>query len=105
MGYSAEQIERQFGHLLTAFEYGVPPHGGIAMGIDRFIALLAGEDSIREVIAFPKNQAAADLLMQAPGPVSKGQLGRGTHRGPLTGGREEAVIRWPPSGQWSAPGH
>ena len=74
MGYSAEQIERQFGHLLTAFEYGVPPHGGIAMGIDRFIALLAGEDSIREVIAFPKNQAAADLLMQAPGPVSQGQL-------------------------------
>ncbi len=74
MGYSVEQIERQFGHLLTAFEYGAPPHGGIAMGIDRFIALLAGEDSIREVIAFPKNQAAADLLMQAPGPVAQGQL-------------------------------
>ena len=74
MGYSAEQIERQFGHMLTAFEYGVPPHGGIAMGIDRFIAVLAGEDSIREVIAFPKNQAAADLLMQAPGPVSQAQL-------------------------------
>ena len=74
MGYSAEQIERQFGHMLMAFEYGVPPHGGIAMGIDRFIAVLAGENSIREVIAFPKNQAAADLLMQAPGPVSQAQL-------------------------------
>ncbi len=74
MGYSAEQIERQFGHLLKAFEYGAPPHGGIAMGIDRFIAVLAGEESIREVIAFPKTQAAADLLMQAPGPVGQAQL-------------------------------
>jgi len=74
MGLSRETIESQFGHLLTAFEYGTPPHGGIAPGIDRLVMILAGESNIREVIAFPKTQSAQDLLFQAPSPVSEEQL-------------------------------
>ncbi len=74
MGLSRETIESQFGHLLTAFEYGTPPHGGIAPGIDRLVMVLAGESNIREVIAFPKTQSAQDLLFQAPSPVSEEQL-------------------------------
>jgi aspartyl-tRNA synthetase len=74
LGYSNEEIEQRFGHLLYAFEYGAPPHGGVAPGIDRLVMLLAEEKSIREVIAFPKNQNAADLLNDAPSPVSEEQL-------------------------------
>jgi aspartyl-tRNA synthetase len=74
MKLSDVQIQEQFGHMLEAFEYGAPPHGGIALGIDRLVMLFADEDSIREVIAFPKSQAAQDLLMNAPSPVDEKQL-------------------------------
>jgi len=74
LGMTPEQIEAQFGHMLTAFEFGTPPHGGIAPGIDRIVMLLAGEDNIREVIPFPKNQSAQDLMSGAPTPVTQTQL-------------------------------
>jgi len=74
IGLTEEQAQAQFGHLLEAFEYGAPPHGGIAPGIDRLVMILAGEPNIREVMAFPKTQSAVDLMMQAPSPISEKQL-------------------------------
>jgi aspartyl-tRNA synthetase len=74
MGYTAEQVEERFGHLLRAFDYGAPPHGGIAPGIDRIAMILAKQPSLREVMAFPKNQTARDLMFDAPGKVDEKQL-------------------------------
>jgi aspartyl-tRNA synthetase len=73
-GYGPEVVESKFGCLLNAFKYGAPPHGGIAPGVDRMVMLLAGEDNIREVIAFPMNQKAQDLMMNAPSEVTEKQL-------------------------------
>lgn len=73
-GYGPEVVESQFGGMLNAFRYGAPPHGGIAPGVDRIVMLLAGTDNIREVIAFPFNQQAQDLMMNAPAPASERQL-------------------------------
>jgi aspartyl-tRNA synthetase len=74
MKLNDEEIKEQFGHMLEAFEYGAPPHGGIALGIDRLVMLFADEDGIREVIAFPKTQSAQDLMMNAPSHVDEKQL-------------------------------
>jgi len=74
LGISDQEAQAQFGHLLEAFEYGAPPHGGIAPGIDRLVMLLAGEANIREVMAFPKTQRAVDLMTNAPSEISARQL-------------------------------
>jgi aspartyl-tRNA synthetase len=74
LGHTDEKITELFGHMLEAFEYGAPPHGGVAPGIDRFVMLLAGEETIRDVIAFPKNQSAYDMMIDAPAEVSQKQI-------------------------------
>ena len=66
LGISDEDAERRFGHILKAFKYGVPPHGGIAWGLDRLVMVIQGEPNIREVIPFPKDQQARDLMLEAP---------------------------------------
>src|SRR6202011_5457130 len=74
LGIGPDEAQERFGFLLDALRYGAPPHGGIAMGLDRIVALLAGRDSIREVIAFPKAASGADPLTGAPAPVEPAQL-------------------------------
>jgi aspartyl-tRNA synthetase len=73
-GYGPEVVENKFPALFNAFRYGAPPHGGIAPGVDRMVMLLAGAENIREVIAFPMNQRAQDLMMNAPSDVTEKQL-------------------------------
>jgi aspartyl-tRNA synthetase len=73
-GYKREEVEARFGGMLNAFKYGAPPHGGSAPGIDRIVMLLADTPNIREVVAFPMNQQAQDLLMQAPAAVPPERL-------------------------------
>ena len=74
LGHSPETINQQFGHLLEAFDFGVPPHGGIALGLDRVLMILLNEPSIREVIAFPKTGDGRDLMIKAPAEIDEKQL-------------------------------
>ena len=74
LGITEDEAQSRFGFLLDAFRYGAPPHAGFAFGIDRLVAVLAGEDNIREVIAFPKTQSGADPLTGAPAPLEPAQL-------------------------------
>lgn len=74
LGFSPEEAAEQFGFLLEAFEYGAPPHGGIALGLDRLVMLLAGRTNLRDTIAFPKTASASCLMTEAPGEVSDAQL-------------------------------
>ena len=74
MGFTPEEQEEQFGMLLRALEFGAPPHGGVALGLDRLTAILAGEDSIREVIAFPKTQKGTCPLSESPSPINPKKL-------------------------------
>ena len=74
LGFTPEKAEEQFGFLMNAFKYGAPPHGGLALGFDRFVSILAGLDSIRDVIAFPKNNSGRDVMNESPSPIDQAQL-------------------------------
>ena len=74
LGFSEEEAKAQFGFLLDAFEYGAPPHGGLAFGFDRLCSLFGGTESIRDYIAFPKNNAGRDVMIDSPSPLAQAQL-------------------------------
>ena len=74
LGFSDEEAEAQFGFLIGAFKYGAPPHGGIAFGLDRLVAILGGKETIRDFIAFPKNNSGRDVMIDSPSSIEKYQL-------------------------------
>ena len=74
LGFTEEKAQAQFGFLMNAFKYGAPPHGGIAFGLDRFVSIFAGLDSIRDCIAFPKNNSGRDVMLDAPSAIEQEQL-------------------------------
>ena len=74
LGFTPERAMAQFGFLINAFKYGAPPHAGLAFGLDRFVSIMAGLDSIRDCIAFPKNNSGRDVMLDAPSTIDKKQL-------------------------------
>ena len=74
LGFSKEEAQEQFGFLMNAFEYGAPPHGGLAFGLDRLVAILGGQETIRDFIAFPKNNSGRDVMIEAPSRIDEDQL-------------------------------
>lgn len=74
LGFTPEKAQEQFGFLMNAFKYGAPPHGGLAYGLDRWVSIFAGLDSIRDCIAFPKNNSGRDVMLDAPSSIDQKQL-------------------------------